>query len=69
MARPVTPTVPCRMCGRPLRSQWAARRIGPVCQRKLAGTPRRIPTPRPEHHVPGQDELPLVHLQPTLWSL
>ncbi|WP_443069250.1 DUF6011 domain-containing protein [Streptomyces sp. NBC_01362] len=65
----MTPT--CRVCGRLLRSErWRARGVGPVCWSRTRGrTAVRIPTPHPDHHVPGQDELPLVHHQPTLWSL
>ncbi|MEU3976861.1 DUF6011 domain-containing protein [Streptomyces bacillaris] len=61
----------CRVCGRRLRSaRWRARGIGPVCARRNQSQPApRIPTPTPDHHIPGQDELPLVHHQPTLWSL
>lgn len=60
----------CRSCGRVLRTEQSkARGIGPVCGK--ASQPRtapRIPTPHPDHHIDGQTELPLTHLQPTLWS-
>ncbi|MER6607335.1 DUF6011 domain-containing protein [Streptomyces sp. NPDC000927] len=61
----------CRVCGRLLRSEkWRARGIGPVCARATGACTRpHIPTPRPDHHIDGQSELPLVHHQPTLWSL
>ncbi|MFJ6319679.1 DUF6011 domain-containing protein [Streptomyces californicus] len=60
----------CRVCGRRLRSEKTrARGIGPVCARRTRQTTPHIPTPTPDHHIPGQDELPLVHHQPTLWSL
>ncbi|MFE7626067.1 DUF6011 domain-containing protein [Streptomyces sp. NPDC057509] len=61
----------CRVCGRLLRTEQSrALGVGPVCDRRTrARTAPRIPTPRPEHHIDGQEELPLVHLQPTLWSL
>ncbi|MGW9299395.1 DUF6011 domain-containing protein [Streptomyces cyaneofuscatus] len=63
-------TAVCRVCGRRLRSaQWRARGIGPVCARRTRQQPApHIPTPAPDHHIPGQAELPLVHHQPTLWS-
>ncbi|MFJ3258471.1 DUF6011 domain-containing protein [Streptomyces sp. NPDC086771] len=61
----------CRVCGRPLRSEASrARGVGPICHRRTHGRAAvRIPTPPADHHVPGQVELPLVHHQPTLWSL
>ncbi|MFB7845479.1 DUF6011 domain-containing protein [Streptomyces sp. NPDC056053] len=61
----------CRVCGRLLRSETSrARGVGPTCHRRTGGhTGPHIPTPRPDHHVPGQAELPLIHHQPTLWSL
>ncbi|MFJ4852423.1 DUF6011 domain-containing protein [Streptomyces sp. NPDC088730] len=61
----------CRVCGRVLRSErWRVRGIGPVCARRVGDRPLpRIPTPTPDHHVDGQAELPLVHHQPSLWSL
>lgn len=61
----------CRVCGRLLRTERSrAAGVGPVCRR--ASQPRtaaRIPTPVPEHHIDGQTELPLLPMQPTLWSL
>ncbi|MFF9684571.1 DUF6011 domain-containing protein [Streptomyces bacillaris] len=61
------------MCGRRLRSaRWRARGIGPVCARRNQPTHQpgpHIPTPAPDHHIPGQTELPLAHHQPSLWSL
>ncbi|WP_398904093.1 DUF6011 domain-containing protein [Streptomyces sp. 840.1] len=61
----------CRVCGRLLRTERSrAAGVGPVCRRASTGrTAARIPTPPPADHVPGQTELPLAHLQPTLWSL
>ncbi|WP_353962211.1 DUF6011 domain-containing protein [Streptomyces anulatus] len=58
------------MCGRRLRSEkWRTRGIGPVCARRTGNRPPpHIPTPTPDHHVPGQTELPLQPMQPTLWS-
>ncbi|MFF2009148.1 DUF6011 domain-containing protein [Streptomyces sp. NPDC058195] len=59
-------TATCRVCGRLLRSErWRARGIGPICA-KAAGarTTPQIPTPRPDHHIDGQAELPLVHHHP-----
>ena len=58
----------CRVCGRALKRPSPSG-IGPVCQRKASRPAPHILTPRPDHHVDGQEELPLVHLQPTLWSL
>ncbi|WP_405703030.1 DUF6011 domain-containing protein [Streptomyces sp. NBC_01383] len=70
------PAPSCRVCGRVLRSDASrARGVGPVCFRAPGGRTAirvraaRIPTPTPDHHVPGQTELPLQILQPTLWSL
>ncbi|MFD7861830.1 DUF6011 domain-containing protein [Streptomyces sp. NPDC059783] len=59
------------MCGRLLRTEQSrAAGVGPVCDRRSRSrTAPRIPTPHPDHHIDGQEELPLVHLQPTLWSL
>lgn len=61
----------CRVCGRVLRSvRWRVRGIGPVCARRLGDRPApRIPTPPPPDHIPGQTELPLQPMQPSLWSL
>ncbi|WP_443051211.1 DUF6011 domain-containing protein [Streptomyces sp. JV185] len=64
-------TPSCRVCGRLLRSErWAARGIGPVCAKAAGERPApRIPTPQPDHHVPGQTELPLPPMQHELtWS-
>lgn len=61
----------CRVCGRRLADPTSrARGVGPVCA-KAAGerTAPRIPSPRPDHHVPGQTELDLAYRQVTLWSL
>ncbi|MEU2134953.1 DUF6011 domain-containing protein [Streptomyces sp. NPDC018352] len=60
----------CRVCGRLLRSETSrARGVGPICHRRTHGTAPRIPTPHPDHHVPGQTELDLFTHQPTLWSI
>ncbi|MFE9127053.1 DUF6011 domain-containing protein [Streptomyces sp. NPDC007148] len=60
-------------CGRPLRDPVSrARGLGPVCHKRLHGTPGRRPrqaTPTTAEPIPGQDELPLADCQPTLWSL
>ncbi|WP_263165438.1 DUF6011 domain-containing protein [Streptomyces sp. SCSIO ZS0520] len=61
----------CGLCGRVLADPASrARGYGPRCARRLTPPPRRatIPAPRTDG-VPGQTELPLVDLQPTLWSL
>ncbi|MFD9056138.1 hypothetical protein ACFWCM_12560 [Streptomyces albidoflavus] len=45
--------------------------LGPVCerqQRQRTGV-ATIPAPRPDDVLPGQTELALIDLQPTLWSL
>lgn len=62
------------VCGRLLRDPVSrARGIGPICAKRLQA--RTAPRPRPpapstgREPIPGQDELPLVEIQPTLWSL
>ncbi|MFB7900277.1 hypothetical protein ACFC1B_28605 [Streptomyces xiamenensis] len=58
----------CRQCGRRLRRP-ARDGLGPVCRRR---TTEVLLVPVPDGtpgHVPGQTALPLVPLQPTLWSL
>ncbi|MFF1958002.1 DUF6011 domain-containing protein [Streptomyces sp. NPDC058220] len=60
----------CQVCGRPLRTQESrARGAGPVCwaaTRPHIHRPAAATTPEP---IPGQTELPLQPIQPTLWSL
>lgn len=65
------PAPSCRVCGRVLRSEASrVRGVGPVCFRAAGGrTAVRIPALTPDHHIPGQDELPLTYAQVTLWSL
>ncbi|WP_424863077.1 DUF6011 domain-containing protein [Streptomyces sp. MMS24-I29] len=72
----MTPT--CRVCGRRLADPASrARGIGPTCARATGAHTRphlltsthHLPTPRPDHHIDGQTELPLIHHQPTLWSV
>ncbi|MGW0920156.1 DUF6011 domain-containing protein [Streptomyces sp. NPDC002755] len=56
-------------CGRTLRDPVSiARGLGPVCHRRLNGPPAVIRTPAAEIS-PGQTELELRPMQPTLWSL
>ena len=62
------PRVTCRDCGRPLRRPRPSG-LGPVCERKQRPPRATIPAPRPDDVLPGQTELPLTDLQPTLWSL
>ncbi|WP_439947222.1 DUF6011 domain-containing protein [Streptomyces sp. BBFR109] len=67
------PPVRCA-CGRLLRDpESRTRKLGPVCWRKLHGRPRRTPHITPPatstQPIPGQTELPLDPMQPTLWSL
>ncbi|MFJ7782210.1 hypothetical protein [Streptomyces sp. OUCMDZ-3434] len=40
-----------------------------MCERKQRPPRATIPAPRPDDVLPGQTELPLTDLQPTLWSL
>ncbi|MEV8417810.1 DUF6011 domain-containing protein [Streptomyces niveus] len=61
------------MCGRRLRTETSrARGAGPVCWRATRPPVHRPPTadltavPEP---TPGQTELELQPIQPTLWSL
>ncbi|MGW1433101.1 DUF6011 domain-containing protein [Streptomyces sp. NPDC002431] len=58
-------TTTCRVCGRLLRSErWRAQGIGPICAKATGErTAVRIPTPRPDHHIDGQTELPLEGTQ------
>ncbi|WP_443050563.1 DUF6011 domain-containing protein [Streptomyces sp. H27-D2] len=66
----------CRSCRRRLRDpvSLAAGR-GPKCRRAAAGSPsgglriRRPPRTDQPDVIPGQAELPLRPIQPTLWSL
>lgn len=67
-AGPEGPRVTCRDCGRVLRRPTASG-CGPVCERKRRGARATIPAPRADDVLPGQTELPLIDLQPTLWSL
>ncbi|MGW0837494.1 DUF6011 domain-containing protein [Streptomyces prunicolor] len=56
-------------CGKPLRDPISiARRMGPVCWRRLNGRTPRITTPTAEVGE-GQTALDLVEFQPTLWSV
>ena len=57
----------CAGCGRALRASPGP--YGPVCARRLNGTPAVIRAPATDGQMPGQTELPLVTHQPTLWSL
>ncbi|WP_375803553.1 DUF6011 domain-containing protein [Streptomyces sp. A012304] len=59
------------MCGRPLRDPTSiARRLGPVCARRLNGTTPAIRAPATDPQpIPGQTALDLQPMQPTLWSL
>ncbi|SCF88690.1 hypothetical protein GA0115259_104224 [Streptomyces sp. MnatMP-M17] len=60
----------CRVCGRPLRSpESRTRGAGPVCWRNTTTPVRPAPAPPSHTAVPGQTELPLQPMQPTLWSL
>ncbi|MGW4973192.1 hypothetical protein ACWEP3_25170 [Streptomyces albidoflavus] len=40
-----------------------------MCERKQRRPRATIPAPRADDVLPGQTELPLADLQPTLWSL
>lgn len=57
----------CGACKRRLK-QPTPTGLGPVCNRRLNGTPPTIPTPHTEPG-PGQTALELRPMQPTLWSL
>lgn len=60
--------VKCAACKRPMK-QPSPSGLGPVCERRLNGTPARIRTshsPAAEPG-PGQDELPLAD-QLEIWS-
>lgn len=62
----------CRECHRPLPANRGD--IGPVCARRLTGpTSRRsrrpAPVPPAADALPGQDQIPLFYMQPTLESL
>lgn len=60
----------CQVCGRPLRSATSlARQAGPVCWRATRAPVRRAPAATEHDVIPGQTELPLSPMQPTLWSL
>lgn len=62
----------CAACGRLLRrpSQTG---LGPVCARRLNPAPARRPVVRtpdiPPDPIPGQEEIPLRPMQPSLWAL
>lgn len=64
----VGPRITCRDCRRPLRRPRPSG-LGPVCERKQRVPRATIPAPRAADVLPGQTELPLTDLQPTLWSL
>lgn len=59
------------VCGRLLRDPASiARGLGPVCNRRLNGPPVVVRAPATDQKpIPGQTELPLQPMQPTLWSL
>lgn len=58
----------CAGCGRPLRASPGP--YGPVCARRLNGKPAAIRAPATDPSpIPGQVELPLQPMQPTLWSI
>ena len=63
-----SPRATCRDCGRVLRRPRPSG-LGPVCERKQRVPRATIPAPRAADVLPGQTELPLTDLQPTLWSL
>ncbi|MFF7142300.1 DUF6011 domain-containing protein [Streptomyces nodosus] len=60
-------------CGRTLTSPVSrAQGYGPVCWRRLHSRPPRTPrptAPAADAPIPGQVELPLEPMQPTLWSV
>ncbi|MHB9857662.1 DUF6011 domain-containing protein [Streptomyces sp. YIM S03343] len=57
-------------CGHALRDPVSvARGMGPVCWQRLNGRPPRIRTTTSTDQMPGQAELALEPMQPTLWSL
>lgn len=63
----------CEACHRPLRRPSLSG-YGPVCERRRNARPAPGPAARaspagPVPMVPGQVEIPLQHLQPSLWSL
>ncbi|MFI8351262.1 DUF6011 domain-containing protein [Streptomyces sp. NPDC085596] len=60
-------TVRCAGCGRRLKRPTATG-YGPVCARRLH-RPARIRISRNPDQMPGQAELDLQPMQPTLWSL
>lgn len=60
-------------CGRRLTApESRAIGYGPTCRERhgirTAPGPR-IPAPAHHDHIPGQEAIPLVNHQPTLWSL
>lgn len=62
----------CRECHRPLPRNSGD--IGPVCARRLTGPTRRrssrpAPVPHASDALPGQEQIELFYLQPTLESL
>lgn len=61
----------CLACGRRLRRPSPSG-LGPVCFRRLNPAPARTPARAAEplvEPIPGQTELPLQPMQPSLWSL
>jgi hypothetical protein len=63
----------CQECHRPLRRP-SPTGYGPVCERRRNARPVAKPAARaspagPVPLVPGQTELPLQPMQPSLWSL
>lgn len=63
----------CEECHRPLRRPSPSG-YGPVCERRRNARPEPVPTTRtptagPVPLVPGQVEIQLQPMQPTLWSL
>lgn len=63
----------CEACHRPLRRPSASG-YGPVCERRRNARPAPVPAARaapagPVPLVPGQVEIPLQPVQPSLWSL
>jgi hypothetical protein len=72
---PASTSVParCADCKRRLRRP-SPTGYGPVCARRRGLTPTARASPpappaSPAPHMPGQTELPLRPLQPTLWSI
>lgn len=63
----------CEECHRPLRRPSLSG-YGPVCERRRNARPAPVPAARtptggPVPAIPGQVEIPLKPLQPSLWSL